>query len=797
MNIILPIDRKFLCQHRNEDDFNTNPTTDFVPYIQGQVIEKLKLVAQYEVSTVTEASIGEEINAATDSGTIVKLTHPFSDWGGYNNEGFVVGNTVYVEANGNNTTGTVTSIVGNCMYIDATNFFTNLGVVDGDWRDDFIVRSTQAPTTLRYAFGLVPNSQATPTFASLLNGETQLYTGSGISAVSSTLNYAPNPATDLGSVEVKLDSTTGPGGSVFTFTIEHIFRVPHFIAAWLINYQNGTVPPEFQGNESWKYVNNMNFGNNINNPNEGKVFEDNFQLGSIGFLGQNFNTGSIDYSSANLSITTPLLSDVDEPEVTEVNSFVVDIVRSSGNFNAGVKAYLYISKLPSESEYTDSNFTYEENFVLDQLSVLAGAGTSSASIIKNYEANIDGGDPTTLTLEFDIEWSTAQQLKLDPGDEIIVEVIVEDGTLTAPLSDRASVEIYQGTVQKNTDISGLMSGQQMDIYSAAVDVALATPTSSIDTWINRAYLIRGSFDLTKFSNSDDGLLQSFKVQMVSRIPSTNTFFQLSEYIFPLGLGKIPGTIVPVSGTGYQSIGINTTRQIGNVPSTSELAEVQLISEIPGVFSATQAFTWRLGIEVPHREWIFNASAQAVAPEFYDGGLPDEFFNFNQRASNYSSENSFEIYIFATANILKDGIVTTYHHASDVCEVADFDEDVIGTGYSAVTKYYDLNDIEIDVPYQGEDCKVEVTITHPAGAAEDAGGEIVFEYTGETGLDHRLSSVKDWSGATNALKGLPADITKVDVDQPDAFTTVLTAVIKGSFLFDGVPINSYGHLLINR
>ena len=149
MNIITPIDRKFLCQHRNEDDFNTDPTTDFVSYVQGQVIEKLKLIAKYEVSTVTEASVGEEINAVTDSGTIVKLTHPFSDWGGYNNEGFVVGNTVYVEANGNNTTGTVTSIVGTCIYIDAATFFGDLGITDGDWRDDIIVRSAQAPDTLR------------------------------------------------------------------------------------------------------------------------------------------------------------------------------------------------------------------------------------------------------------------------------------------------------------------------------------------------------------------------------------------------------------------------------------------------------------------------------------------------------------------------------------------------------------------------------------------------------------------------------------------------------------------------
>lgn len=794
MNLITPIDRKFLCQHRNGDTFATNPTTDYVPYSQGDVIEKLKFVGQYEVQTVTSAGIGVEIKAET-VGSQIKLTHPFSNWDV--EEGFVSGNSVYITANGNNTTGTVDSIAGTEMFLTAASFFSNLSTTDGDYREDYVIYSTTAPTTIRFMFGLIPINtfQAVQnSYASLINGEDQLYTGSGLSGSPTTLDYSANPATDLGSVDVTYDGASGTGSSVFTFTIEHIYRIPHFIEDWLTNYINGTIPPNFQGNGTYSYVNYMNFGNNINNPNEGKIFEDSFQNGSTGFVGQNFNVSSTDYSldSSVIDISGTVVT---IPEVTETNSFTVTIDRASANFTAGVKVYAYVSKLPSTADATDQANTYDTNFVLDQHDVLEGAGASSSSIILNLDANIDGGDPKALDITFDLAWSAEQQGRFDTNDNLFVGIVLEDGALTAPLSDRTLVKVYAGVVSKNPDISGLITQNQIDIFSTATDPTLITPTSDIDTWDNRAYYLDGYFRLTKYADSDDALLSSFKVSTIARKPGTDTFFVIDEYIFPTGTdSKVPGTIVNVDGTGYQSFAVVSTRPVGNVPEDDDLRKVELISTIPGSFQNYQEFNWWLGIEIPHRDWILNPDVDTV---FYNGSLPDEFYNLNRKTSNYSNSNGYEIFIVATATVIKDGISTTYHMGSDQSAVADFDVDVIGTGWSAETKYYDLFDNEIDVPYEGENCRVEVTITHPVSAAADAAGEIVFEYTGETGQTHRLSSEVDWSGALNALEGLSGSETLVTATQPNTTTTVLECIIKGEFLFDGVDINTYGHLMKSK
>ena len=193
------------------------------------------------------------------------------------------------------------------------------------------------------------------------------------------------------------------------------------------------MPADFSGNESIKYVNNMIFGNNINNPNEGKIFEDDFQLGSVGFVGQNFNTGATDYSSQNLVITAPSFGTITKPEVSETNSVTVEVDRSSANFASGVKVYLYVSKLPVEAEYTDAANTYEENFIFDSLDVLEGAALSSSTIINDLDVDINGGDPKKLDISFDLTWSTAQQAMFDDGDNLFIGLIVEDGTLDAEL----------------------------------------------------------------------------------------------------------------------------------------------------------------------------------------------------------------------------------------------------------------------------------------------------------------------------------------------------------------------------
>jgi hypothetical protein len=780
MNEILITDRKWLCQHRNGDTFATNPTTDFVSYFQILVAEKTKLVQTIEVSTVVEASF-DVLITVEDIGGQIKVTHPFDTWASM---GVSVGDSLYIEANGLNTTETVNAIQLNVMYITDTAFLNALSVSSGVARDDYIFRVTTVPTAVNFEFGIIPNSQTANNFNSLLNGEAQLYTVSGlVLSTPKAMTYQSSPASNLGSVQVEYTGASGTGSSVFSYTIEHIFRMPPFIENWLSNYQAGTIPTDFAGVNSFRYASKINFLTNPNNPNNKKFFEDSFQLGSVGFVGQNFNNGVADYSLDSISTTSF--------EVTQTNNLTASISRASGNFAAGVKVYLYVYKLPSAAEYSTQTNDFETNFVFDQLDVLEGAGASSSSIILNLDANINGGDPTLLDLSFDLDWNAAGvAINLVDGDNIAITAIVEDGTLTAELSDRMPVLLYAGPVSKDSDNLGI-TNNQIDFYGSSMNIALALPVSNVDTWNNRAYILSGSFRLVKDANSQNHILKSLEYRIVGRIPGTQTFFDIDTYKFPFP-GKI--ALLNVGGTGYQALNIDTTRPVGNVPIDDDLRSVKLSSTIPGSFQNYQDFNWQLGIEIPHRTWIENLAVQQVAPEFYNSA--EENDNFNQRTSNYSDALTYDIFIFATAVTLFNGIETTHQMSSDESLVKDFDVDAIGTGWSATTELFDTDGNTINTVYQGEDVDVKITFTRPAGALSSEQAEIVFEYVGEVGQTSRLSSYHDWSGPENALKPLEGE-TLVKITTPTLTSTVIECTIKGEFLLDGKPFNVYGHLVNGR
>jgi len=780
MNIIDITDRKWLCQHRNGDTFATNPTTDYVSYFQILVAEKTKLVQTIEVSTVVEASTDVLIKAESNK-TLIKFTHPYNSWA---TEGISVGDTLFIEANGVNTSETVESVQGNLMYTTNTAFFSALGVSDGLERSDYVFRVTTVPTALNFEFGIIPNIQNTNSYNSLLNGEPQFYTVSDlVISVAKQMTYISNPSTDLGSVEATYTGSSGTGSSVFSFTIEHIFRMPPFVETWLSNYLAGTIPAKaFQGNNSYRYASKISFLTNPNNPNNAKIIEDGYLLGSVGFQGQNFNNGGAQY----------VLDTIDNTDynVKSTNTINATVEWLSASFASGVKAYLYVFKLPSQTEIDVLSNTFETNFVWDQLDVLEAAGTSSSTIINNFQANINGGNPRKLDLQFDLDWNAAGVTdSLNDGDNIAVSVIIENGSLDAPISNRMPILLYSGPVNKSSDTLGI-TDNQLNFYPASSDIALTSPVTGLNTWNNTAYIMSGSFRTIKESGSTNHALKSLEYRIVGRIPNTETFFDIDKYKFPF-TSKL--SFVDVGGGKYQTISINTNRPLGNTPDNSEIRKVNLFTTIPAVFQNYQEFTFQLGFEIPHRTWIENLAAALIAPQFYDSA--EENDNFNQRTSNYSDELTYDIFVFVTAVTSYNGVDTIHHLSSDESLVADFDVDVIGTGYSQVTQFFDLNGDQINTAYSGEDVEVVVTITKPSGTLLNIAGEMVFEYTGEVGQTSRLSSFVDWQSDQNALKPL-AGSDYVVVAQPSLTTVTLTCRIKGEFIINNKPFNVYGHLVTN-
>jgi hypothetical protein len=793
MNYVVPTDRKFLTQYRNGSTFATNPTTDYVTYTQGNAVENMKLVATYEVSTISEASALIQFTI-TDEGSLIKITHPFNNWSA---EGFVVGNAITVEANSNTVNETVSNIVGQDMYITDTGgtFIATLGIVSGDSRSDVVIFVTTVPTSLIFKFGIQPTNPGfgatTSPYNSLLDGQEQVYSVNGIGGTT-TLNYLASASSDLGSVTAKFDSTAADGYT-HTFTINHIFRIPHAVANWVANYQNGTIPTTFAGSSSYSYVNSLNFGVNINNPNDGKIFNDDFLIGSIGFAGQNFNAGSSVYSLETSAVFSIGASPVSNPEVTSVNVVTAQIKKNDGNFTAGVRGYLYHSRLTDSALYSNNNSTWVNNFIFEEITNTDGAAAASnlGGIISAMTVTINGGDASLLDIAFTLTYPTATQALISAGDLLLLELAVEDAAISATLSDRTVVQLNTGlsTWTKDGDVTGLITNNQLDF----TEIGSVTATSNFATWINQAFELDFAFDMAKTANSDDSLLVGLKAQIVTLDTSTNNYFVNQSYEFPFD-NKIG--LIDIDGTGYQAFNIDTTRVL-SVPSDSSLREVQLTSVVPGAYAATQAFTGKVGFIINWQEWIEN---NAVDTAFYNGSLPTEFFNLNRRTSNYSAVLAqYDVYFFLVATIYSSGVNTEYAMFSDKCNVRDFDVDLAGGTWTCTNSLLD-NQGDVSTDIYNQTMTTKHIFAAPGAGALTIGnvmGTIVIEETNNTGRHYRLHTVLDWSEPSNPLKPETGQTNVQIVQDVPGNTITLTCSIDGTMLDPESTYNIYAHLSNNQ
>ena len=782
MNFVEVIgDRKFLNKYRNGDDFSVDPTTDYSSFLQGNLLETLRLNVTYDVYTITEG-VSLRADANGTIGVIIR-----NDTIVWKTEGFSVGDTVRVEANGNNISGTVTAILGNYLYINAAGFFGTLGVVDGETRADFVLKVTSVPTSLIFKFGLNLNSNPVNSYTSLLDGQEQKYQSNAIGMVFTSLTYTGTNSGNLGTVQARYTGTAGGVGAYkFRFEIKHTFRLPHHISSWLINYTTGTIPADFAGSESWRYTSYLNFGKNVANPNDGKVFLDDFELGSVGFSGQNFNTGTTDYSLQSISYEVGGVA-VDKPEVTATTTVTAVIKRDSDVFTAGVKAIAYHSWLPSSpGVYSLNSFGFTENFVIDELSNVEGAATADSSIITNFEFNIDGGDAKLINLSFDITYTGAQQSKFTPGDYIFLGFEIENESLTAELSDRTVIELAVIDVTRDSDVPGLITSFQLDFNNPG---SVNTFTGG-KLWNNRALEASFIFRLSKSTDFIYTLLTALNCEVVAYNTVTGNSFELNTYNFPLP--SIP--VVDIGGVGHQILNLSTERNLP-VPAGDALRDVTLNINAPASYIGYQTISGSVGLIFPWRQWMPNALVDLV---FYDAAQDNN--NLNYRTSNYSGLNNYVIKVRLSADIrtktTETEVVTPYYLWSDTFEIADFDEDQSLNNWGVQSyNIYNTSGTIIDAVNRTEINRIEFVIEGDIAGTlskNDTIIEIIQETVNATGRHYRLHSSLDWTEDLNPLEPISGEdgvrITPVPLD----FKVKADCLIDGTKVDDSAQ-NFYFHI----
>lgn len=784
MNILDVTSRHFLSQLRNGEDFLTNPSSDFVSFYQINAPERTKLITTIEVSTIEEASSTSQFLAET-VGSQIKITHPFDNW---TNAGFGEANAIRIENSDTaaSTNETVENINGNEMFISDTGFFAALGTTDGDSSPFYVFKVTTVPTALTYKFNTVPNGTTNFDFNSPLTGEEQVYSGNGITGSLTDLTYMSSETSKRGTAQAKYDGSSGTGSYIHSFTIEHTFLNLFYVQSWQFSYILGTIQSNFQGSNSYKYISEFNFSTNVTDPNQGKIFLDTTQNGTAGYFNQNFNLGGVHYSLESIDYTVGGFTS-DGIDIDETTSVAIRLYKNDGNFSLTQIAGIYCYKLPSQTEYTNTANSLEENFLYASGFNTSGAASVDSDYIKNLTVTVDAGDNAYIDITFDLLYSSDQIALVNNNDRFFIGVGLEDTTIANYLSDRVVVYADSGQYIKTPDVSGLIAKNNMFFYNSQQSAAISTPRSNLKTWVNTIHLAAGNFELGKFSTGQQTKLKNFKVQIVA-YDGVETFFTIQDYVYQIPTG---GLAITFGGTNFQVINLDLDNTLG-IPVSDEFNRVKLSCVNPGSYQAFQRFDWSVGFELSWRDWVELLSVQETAPEFYDSAL--DFNGFNKNSSLYSGANGYEIYCFATAEIETNEGSTIYHMMSDESYIYDFDVDTVA-GWTADVKLYDENGDETDNVFIGQDITIVVTMDNPGVLTTPAvtGAEIVCEVSGSEGRDYRLHSNKNWAEDANILEGPSGGDFVIHTQSAAPNKEILTAVLKKEKIVLGNKYNFYGHL----
>jgi hypothetical protein len=760
MNQIIINSREWLNELINGATFASGSG---VAFPKMAALERVKVTTNFSVKTFVLASSANEFLFQTN-GTSATLTMSLSNWA---TEGFKVGDSVKLVYAALSIDETVEAISGNVITISDSGIVAALGVVSGTYYDDLELRNITVPTSVQMKFGIVPNvadpfapSLSPNPFGSWVDGQVQAYVGDGMVITTPktlTKTFLAN-AEISESIDVTYESVTSD--YIFEFTVEHIFRAPSYKVDYLTNFVNNTSPAAFVNPESMRYIAWYKFGTSSTDSNEYRIFNDNLLNGSYGWIDNNFTSGTGIYELESIEIQDPDSNVLAELEATVINSVAIKIKKTSGTFSAGSKGILYVMKLPAVDEITGTSLsaTWEYNHIFDSVTNTDGSGAVDGDFIKQLIVDVNA-DTTILDVTFDIEYSAAQIAQIEAGDRYFIGVGVGSSE-----SDRKVVWCQCSQHAKDSDISGLITINSFNLYSSEKRVGTGLKTNNVDTWNNRLHQAQVIFYLSKFASSSDCNIIGLDGQVVSRDSVSGESFILDTFRIPF-----KATNVPVAGTTYQVTNTSDYRDFDIKPD-AYANNFTVTSQKPVVFDATQQWTVQWPLVVPWREWVLNTN---VPGEFYDNAEPQN--NLNYKTSNYSNIGNWDIYIRLLVTVKYQGIVTQYGLYSEPCPVRDFDVDPDVYNWSATTKLYDTDDVEIDYILLNKDTRIATTFSMAtAGGLTPSRlvGELTIEEYQSQGRNCRLNSVQDWWFDMNILKPIDGeDYVKVTQDVPNNTITI--------------------------
>jgi hypothetical protein len=278
----------------------------------------------------------------------------------------------------------------------------------------------------------------------------------------------------------------------------------------------------------------------------------------------------------------------------------------------------------------------------------------------------------------------------------------------------------------------------------------------------------------------DAHVNNLDFKLLAQNPTTGNIFELDSFNYPIAGAVVSG--------GVQQFNITTTRgyTLKNNDQFNDVT-INVGSNIGGV----QSYNGRFAQKVSWQEWIQNLDVNTI---FYDSGEP--FNNFNDKASNYSALNGYEIKLAISANLFGTNAfgvsgLTDYLFLSPALKVFDYKEDGLTPAvWSGVIETFNpLTSVSLGgAILTGQNTLFRTTWTNSNGAVTslaDMWGINRIEISNQLGYDiTEMSSIND--PATNQLL-IPSNGTKLDMYLSGG-NVVMDCLIDGALASSGVNYN---------
>jgi len=626
-----------LNQLRNGEDFDQN-LTEFTPNLVGNVGEKVRISFTAALSVESSAE-GTESWDMRD-GRIERST------GDFKSDGLIAGNVMTFFNNwpdrfdGNvEFIATIDTISSDGSVLEFT--VTGLSQTSiGDVQDVGVIIEQARPennaTASLLRFGLIGNDESFNFISKTSLGQQIFY----------AIELAASTVIDYDSLGKLKDWVTGNATieqssaiNLFnnTYFIVHDFVLnPWFILEFKANLLNDTVPELLEGDNSLKYAFDLEFRKTLTDiaSKKSAITED--IEGVIGWFGENFNGFNNDYLVDSIAYedndTADTLLGIGINNNTKVT---VVVSRKVGTITTSFSASVHVAVLPvAESQYQQTETDLIENFLFDSLT-LANPDTSNTGtgIIKSVNSSISAGK---LTLTYVITYAVNDKLRLTEESEYMTWIQIEDSTISTGNSDRVAILADLRNYTDANFVANFLNFTKYDFLTHELERGVDPGKAAITDGINEDGIALS----TIFSSdvSKNVVINAIRHVLIARNTATGIFFDIDSYDIDIG-----NTIT--DGNGVQQFTVQVGRGY-DLLLTDQFNLVELLTT--NLVGNDQFYTGYFGQKISWQDWLSNALVDTV---FFDSAEPNDNLNF--KTSNYSEQNSYEIFLATIVNVSGD------------------------------------------------------------------------------------------------------------------------------------------------